>query len=307
MGSPQVYNQQKGSAMKPDSIQFIHFLSLITVLLIMFLSFWIGKHAPIRLSRTFKTKPKYFAWIFMFTGLGLLVGKTLSLVSLGGTQSLEMPDETAALSFLMVGSMSYLLHPMFENKTSGRNAFKNKRLVPLFGLFAAIGILERPLFLTAKGHELAALSGTWSEGVCLQSTPYTCVSASSASALNQMGFQVTEGELAHHSKTTWRGTSFQSMKKAVQQVGQELGINIHLETRKLSWAELTELESPALLETTWNNAIGHSTAYLGSHDGHVVLGEPLIGRITVDEAALKGTKWQWNGVAHVFVIRCRNQ
>jgi len=96
------------------------------------------------------------------------------------------------------------------------------------------------------------------------------------------------------------------MKKAVQHVGQERGINIRLETRKLSWAELTQLKSPALLETIWNNAIGHSTAYLGSHDDHVVLGEPLIGRITVDEAALKGAKWQWNGVTHVFIVSCGN-
>jgi hypothetical protein len=292
--------------MKPDSIQFIHFLSLITVLSCMFFSFWIGKHVPIRFSRTFKTSPKYFAWSFMFLGFGLLVGKTLSLVSLNGTRSLEMPDEAAAFSFLMVGSMSCLLNPMLQNKTKRSNTIETNRLVSLFGLFAAIGILERPLFLTAKGHELASLKGSWSEGVCLQSTPYTCVSASSASALNQMGIQVTEGELAHHSKTTWRGTSFQCMKKAVQHVGQERGINIRLETRKLSWSELTQLKSPALLETIWNNAIGHSTAYLGSHDDHVVLGEPLIGRITVDEAALKGAKWQWNGVTHVFIVSCGN-
>jgi len=78
-------------------------------------------------------------------------------------------------------------------------------------------------------------------------------------------------------------------------------------TSRYQASAVKTLQSSALLETTWNNAIGHSTAYLGSHDGHVVLGEPLIGRITVDEAALKGTKWQWNGVAHVFVITCRNQ
>lgn len=149
--------------MKPDSIQFIHFLSLTAVLTLMILSFWIGKHAPLLLSHLTKTKPKHSAW-----------------------------------------------------------------------------------------------------------------------------------------------ASFQSMKGAVEEIGQKLDLEIHLETRTLSWKELIQLDSPALLETVWEGTIGHSTAYLGSHDGHAILGEPLTGRVTVDENSLKGSKWNWNGVAHVFVMRCPN-
>jgi len=74
--------------MKPDSIQFIHFLSLLTVLCFMFLSFWIGKHAPGRISHLIKIPQKYVAWTCLLLGFGLLVGKTLSLISLSGTQTI---------------------------------------------------------------------------------------------------------------------------------------------------------------------------------------------------------------------------
>ena len=172
-------------------------------------------------------------------------------------------------------------------------------LIMLIGL-TAFAILEGPLYLVYKGGSLVQLKGERNDGVCLQSTPFSCVSASGVTALHALGIDCTEGELLFRTRTSWHGSGFVDLQRAVKSLAQSRGLSIDTKIETLNWDELKSLETPVVLGTTWKGFIPHATALIGFDGDQAILGEPLEGKVLATEYELRGEKWQWKGKAMIF-------
>lgn len=129
--------------------------------------------------------------------------------------------------------------------------------------------------------------------VCLQTTPYTCSAASSATILNTLNIEATEQEMAElcltRSGTTWLGLYHGLATKL-------LGSDYHVELLKADSDELEQLaaEGPILLcckleptvarmvpgyvsEGGWIPGAAHSVVYFGKRYDFHIIGDPSQG------------------------------
>jgi predicted double-glycine peptidase len=131
-------------------------------------------------------------------------------------------------------------------------------------------------------------------GVCLQSTDYTCGPASAVTALQQLGIKAQEGELALLAHTTSAtGTPPDILAMA---------LNSHYAAQGLiceyrNFANLKELAAAGLTLAVvkFNIVTDHYVTVLEVNDREVIVGDPLSGIEKLSHDDFKN-KWRFSGV-----------
>lgn len=152
---------------------------------------------------------------------------------------------------------------------------ENQRAVRLLaGLLAVIMILQN-LWVFSAPRCYTESAGKWSEGVCLQSTGYTCGAASVATVLRAKGVKdATEQEAAYLSYTI--------PNRGVTDLGAAMALrarlpNHRVECKRVSLEDLKTVELPCLIPMRFSFWFDHMTVLLRVENGGYVIGDPLKG------------------------------
>lgn len=161
---------------------------------------------------------------------------------------------------------------------------------------AVLGMSVWPVLAPAFNQkQLAAIvTAIDSEGVCHQSTDYTCGPAAAVTALHRLGISADEGELAilAHS-TAVTGTPPDVLARTLQDRYAKDGLVCEYRVFK-SVAELKD-RCPVLAIVKFNLIIDHYVTVLAVDHRAVTVGDPLIG---LEKLSLEDfeAKWRFVGV-----------
>ena len=165
---------------------------------------------------------------------------------------------------------------------------RGRRLPAIF----SVGVLLAIQFYAAwcSRPNLPALGETRvaTDGVILQTSPYTCVPASAANIASLLGIHATEKELAALCHTTRDGTFPAAALHALRLLG--------IEGRKVSAAnaDIRAVHSPAMLFVLGDT---HAVVYAGISGDLFEIWNPSTGKAFVSE---EGLRHIWNGHALEF-------
>ena len=175
---------------------------------------------------------------------------------------------------------------------TSRNRRAMQALTVMLVVFA-VGVTSWRL-IPNRMHEFGR---TMAEGVCLQSSDYTCGAASLVTLLDCMDIEATEGEMAMLSGTIpGRGVSDFQAARGLQLKLDELRRPESVEVRSIDDDELGSLPTPFLAGLKFSFWFDHMACVLEC-DGHsIVIGDPLVGRRTMTEEAFLR---EWRGIAIV--------
>lgn len=148
-------------------------------------------------------------------------------------------------------------------------------------------IITSVLLLTPFAKQLffpvdyGSLKHNWKDGVCIQSSGYTCVPACAATYMRLKGWQASEPELARSAGTTRNGTEMWYLIRALRRKGYEAKYS-HVQSVK-------DAPVPSIIGVNVGN-IGHVVVLLGKNKDGVTIGEPLRGRC----------KYSWSTFVHCY-------
>ena len=182
------------------------------------------------------------------------------------------------LSASGIGFLMGYLQQKFAGKLKLSRVGK-KILFPVLLLMVVAGPYLKPIFRPIKNSQYHE---KWSEGVCLQSTDSTCGPASAVTLLRARGQNVTEKELAMDAFTSISGTENWYLNRALKKRG------LTIEYKKTS-VQPSELYFPAMagVRLAAPNGSGHFIAILDRQGENYIVGDPLIGRLTLTLEQLK--------------------
>lgn len=128
-------------------------------------------------------------------------------------------------------------------------------------------------------HDLKKLSSRFdSDGICHQSTGYTCGPASAVTALKKIGIEAKEGNLAILFRTTpLTGTDGECIRKGIEEKYNSQGIECD---RKYCARpqELSTIKGAMIVQTCHSFMVDHYVAILEVGEDGVILGDPLFGK-----------------------------
>ncbi|EEF60362.1 cysteine peptidase family C39 domain-containing protein [Pedosphaera parvula] len=144
-------------------------------------------------------------------------------------------------------------------------------------------------------EELASLKTRIdSDGICLQTTSYTCGPASAVTALRRLGIQAEEGQLALLAHTTSAtGTPPDVLALELEKQYASSGLICKYGSFK-SIAELKGCD-PAIAVVKFNIVTDHYVTVLEVNDREVVVGDPLSGMEKLSYEEFKD-KWRFVGI-----------
>jgi len=116
------------------------------------------------------------------------------------------------------------------------------------------------------------------EGVCVQSTGYTCAPACAVTLLKHFGIATTEKEMADLSHTGPGGTETTPQVRAIAQKAKEKGLKVDIITT--DWDGLKQLRTPFIVDVKWAPMIDHVLVVFKIKEDSVSVGDPLSGRIS---------------------------
>ena len=221
------------------------------------------------------------SWVWMSCGL---VGIAGALASNGACRGREY-------SLLMSVAVPMLTAPLFRFPLS-----KTLR-IGLFTVTAlAAGFTGWYEFLAAafSRRELALLKTHFHDGVCIQSTGYTCGPASAVTLLRRLGFPAEEGELALLSKCSLHtGTDGPLLADAINaRYGPE---------RVKSWScEFTDMDAlqragEVLTVVNLDDTTDHWVVVLKITESTVETADPIYGLHTESRSDFE-RRWRWESV-----------
>jgi predicted double-glycine peptidase len=132
------------------------------------------------------------------------------------------------------------------------------------------------------------------DGVCHQTTAYTCGPASAVTALLKLGIQAEEGQLALLAHTTSAtGTPPDVLALELQKRYGSAGLSCEYRNFK----SISELKgcSPTIALVKYNIVTDHYVTVLEVNDTQVIVGEPLIGIEKLSYAEF-AEKWRFAGI-----------
>ena len=174
---------------------------------------------------------------------------------------------------------------------------KRDRVALVVLLIAAIfGLTTWPFLAPAfNRNELAHLSTHInSDGICRQSTDYTCGPAAAVTALHKLGFPAEEGQIAILSYTSSEtGTPPDILAEALQDYYGKDGLIVEYRPFK-SVLELKQA-GLTLAVTKFTFMVDHYVTVLGVTNSEVIVGDPLSGlkRIPYDDFR---REWRFVGI-----------
>lgn len=115
----------------------------------------------------------------------------------------------------------------------------------------------------------------WEDGVCLQSTMATCGPCSLATVFRVLGISKTEREIARGAYAGMTGTEAWYLLRYARRNG--------LAAKYRDGISLGEVAAPAILGVKVGGGAGHFVIMLGREHGRMSVGDPLSGKILLDE------------------------
>lgn len=133
-----------------------------------------------------------------------------------------------------------------------------------------------------------------SNGICLQSTDYTCGPAAAVTALRKLDFPAEEGQVAILSFTSdSAGTPPDMLAEALQKQYGSAGLRAHCRNFK----DLSELRRAGLTLAVikYNWLSDHWITVFEVTDSEVVVGDPLLGLVRLSHADFR-KRWRFVGI-----------
>jgi hypothetical protein len=133
-----------------------------------------------------------------------------------------------------------------------------------------------------------------SDGVCLQSTDFTCGPAAAVTALGKMGFQATEGQLAVLAHTSpMAGTMQKCLSNALRSLYEQQG----LQCRYRHFDSVDQLKSAdvTLVVIKGSFLTDHCVAVLEVSDRAVCIADPSFGKVSMKRADFEKI-WRFSGI-----------
>jgi predicted double-glycine peptidase len=135
------------------------------------------------------------------------------------------------------------------------------------------------------------------DGVCLQSSGYTCGAASLVTMLDRMRIEATEGEMAMLTGTIpGRGVTDFQATYGLQKKLQSIGRSETVEVIECADRDPSRVQPPFLAGIKYSFWFDHMVCVLEMHDDLVVMGDPLQGKRMMP---LETFRDQWRGFAIV--------
>jgi hypothetical protein len=154
-----------------------------------------------------------------------------------------------------------------------------KALLGLLGAFAVLNLSVWPFLVSSLCYdELRGLkTRVLRNGVCMQSTEYTCGAAAAVTALGMLGLEADESELAIASRTRRTvGVSSDMLCVALNSLYGPRGLRCQY--RQMDSPDELRDAPAAIVYVRHREVIGHAAALMEMTDERVVLGDPLGGQ-----------------------------
>jgi len=183
--------------------------------------------------------------------------------------------------------------------TTPMSRLPQKRLRVLVGLLMVILVFFMAIFpFIAPMVDRSQLSRLHTNldknGICLQTTDYTCGPASAVTALRKLGLPAEEGQIAIWSCTSSQeGTPEDMLADALNREYGTRGLSATC--RAFKSVEELKYVGPTLAVIKYGFLVDHWVTVLAVTDTEVILGDPLVGlqRVSYEEFA---QKWRFIGV-----------
>ena len=211
------------------------------------------------------------------------------------------------VSWMMLGRGKFavigFVATMILTTPLSRLRFRRERIVVGVLMAVIVGNMSVwPFLAPAFNHKFLAHLQTHidSDGICRQSTDYTCGPAAAVTGLRRLGLPAGEGEiaiLAHTSSAI--GTPPDMLADALQEHYGKDGL--HAEYRVFRNLDALKRAGLTLAVMKFSFMLDHYVAVLDVRDDSVVVGDPLNGRTVL---SLEEFKSRWR---HVGVVLYRDQ
>ena len=148
-----------------------------------------------------------------------------------------------------------------------------------FALVTFLFAVER-VWLTATFDAAAFRGKQRPDGVCRQTTPYSCGAAAAATLLGRLGISVTEAEMAERCGTNaMTGTDALSSVLGLRKMLGPMGYRVGLV--RTDWQGLCRLNRPAMAIMRETVLIDHWVVVILAREEGVVTANPSVGRVIV--------------------------
>ncbi|MBN2182703.1 MAG: hypothetical protein JW715_12395 [Sedimentisphaerales bacterium] len=204
-------------------------------------------------------------------------------------------------SFINAGRREFVVFafaiPMVFGTLIPRLARKREKiLISIMLIFASVLFFVFP-FMTPVfvRHKLENLQTRFSnDGICLQSTNYTCGPASAVTALSRLGIEAREGELAVLAYSSPQmGTADDLLARAIEKrYGNE---GIRCSYRYFDSIEQLKQNCPTIAVVKHSFFVDHFIAVLEVTDDRVVVGDPIVGSYEYTYEQFRD-KWRFVGI-----------
>ena len=136
------------------------------------------------------------------------------------------------------------------------------------------------------------------DGVCLQTSDYTCGAAALVTLLDRIGIEATEGEMAELSGTIpGRGVSDFQAAAGLREKLRMLNRSERVAIESCKAADLPSLPTPFLAGVKYSFWFDHMICVLEVTEDQVVVGDPLEGRVVWSRRQFES---EWRGVVTVL-------
>jgi predicted double-glycine peptidase len=232
-------------------------------------------------------------------------GLLLGLVLLALPRRIYGLEYVAPFSWLMAGRrefaiMAWLVSAVFS--LLGRRLDSPRKRLMVIGFMAIVVIIQGALPFLMPGLTVGRLQGLRTtvdgEGICHQTTGFTCGPAAAVTVLRQLGIHGEEGEIAILAKSSFNaGTGADCLSEALEARYLAEGVRC----RFVRLARVSELQGhePAMVAVKLGMMVDHFVAVLAVTPEAIIVGDPLSGKVTMDHASFEGI---WRGGA-VLVSR----
>ncbi|KPK76167.1 MAG: hypothetical protein AMJ79_07830 [Phycisphaerae bacterium SM23_30] len=206
----------------------------------------------------------------------------LLLLMIGSARHFPVLDFKIPFRWITLGRLEFaLLGPivtcLFGSLWSRLAQFRLKILLAVFVVLVVLSQSAWPFAVPFfVRHRFINLQGQISDGVCLQSTGYTCGPAAAVSALYQLGIRAKEGEIALQAYTSTAGTDPDLLCRAINKLYADQGASCTYRPFK----SLEELKQAGLtiVIIKFSFMIDHYVTILEITNDQVITADPVVGR-----------------------------
>ncbi len=182
-------------------------------------------------------------------------------------RSLDKIEVLSAFWALFIGFVT-------NKSRSGRVKWKKyNKYIYLTALLLVLAPYLEPVVFPAEFKN--KIGNEWKEGVCLQTTGFTCGAASLATVFNHYGKKQSEKEIARSTFASLGGVE----EWYLVRYARHQGYNVKCMYLK----DLSKTAYPSLLAVRFNN-IPHFIAFLGKVNEKYIIGDPLSGKSFLTKA-----------------------